>query len=154
MTKIKKILAIVLALALTASAGGAAAWWMLKPGAGGQIADKTEATAVDHQEYRYLSLEKVIVMLRGTAGEPMSHYLAVDLVFKTPLKSEKTTKEHLPLLRSVTVMALSAYTLEKASAMSIDEFAATISSAISARYAAEHGEKPFSEVMISKLIIE
>jgi len=147
--KINRVLAIALALVLTAAAGGGAVWWAQRPAAGG-----AESVALDAQEYRYVSLEKVIVMLRGTAGEPMSHYLAVDLVFKAPLKTEKTTREHLPLLRSVTVMALSAYTLDKASAMSIDEFAAAISTAITARYAAEHGEKPFAEVMISKLIIE
>lgn len=151
MKRNKLIIAIVAAFLLSASAGGAVAWWALKPKAAEAAAD---SSVVDHQEYRYLNLEKVIVMLRGTAGEPMSHYLAVDLVFKTPLKTEKTTKEHLPLLRSVTVMALSAYTLEKASAMSIDEFAKEISGAINDRYAAEHGEKPFAEVMISKLIIE
>jgi flagellar FliL protein len=150
-SKIKRVLAIALALLLTAGVGGGAVWWTLRPAAAGA---RAENAAVDVQEYRYVNLEKVIVMLRGTAGEPMSHYLAVDLVFKAPLKTEKATKEHLPLLRSVSVMALSAYTLEKASAMTLDEFAAEISAAISARYAAEHGEKPFAEVMISRLIIE
>lgn len=152
MSKLKRTLLLAGALLLTAGVGAGAAWWALRPQDG---AAKVEAKPeVDPQEYRYINLEKVIVMLRGGAGESMSHYLAMDLVFKTPLKSEKTTKEHLPLLRSVAVMELSRYSQEKASAMTLEEFAANINRAFNDRYAREHGEKPFVEAMVSKLIIE
>ena len=46
---------------------------------------------MDKQEYKYVTLDKVIVMLRNQAGEPMSHYLAVDLVFKTAVEKEKNS---------------------------------------------------------------
>ncbi|MBS0348465.1 MAG: flagellar basal body-associated FliL family protein [Proteobacteria bacterium] len=150
MSKLTRTLLLAGALLLTAGISAGAAWWTLRPQDKG-----AEATAaVDPQEYRYINLEKVIVMLRGGAGEPMSHYLAMDLVFKTPLKSEKSAKEHLPLLRSVAVMELSRYTHEKASTMTLEEFAANINRAFNDRYAREHGEKPFVEAMVSKLIIE
>ncbi|MBS0372611.1 MAG: flagellar basal body-associated FliL family protein [Proteobacteria bacterium] len=152
MNKLNRTLLVVGALVLTAGVGAGAAWWMLRPQDGGAKAEA--APAIDPQEYRYINLEKVIVMLRGRPGESMSHYLAMDLVFKTPLKSEKTTKEHLPLLRSVAVMELSRYSQEKAAAMTLEEFAANINRAFNDRYAREHGEKPFVEAMVSKLIIE
>lgn len=152
MNKLNRTLLAVGALVLTAGIGAGAAWWTLRPQDGGGKAEA--APVVDAQEYRYINLEKVIVMLRGHAGESMSHYLAMDLVFKTPLKSEKTTKEHLPLLRSVAVMELSRYSQEKAAAMTLEEFAANINRAFNDRYAREHGEKPFVEAMVSKLIIE
>lgn len=150
MSKLNRTLLLAGALLLTAGISAGGAWWMLRP----QDKATEAAAAVDPQEYRYINLEKVIVMLRGGAGEPMSHYLAMDLVFKTPLKSEKSAKEHLPLLRSVAVMELSRYTHEKASTMTLEEFAANINRAFNDRYAREHGEKPFVEAMVSKLIIE
>lgn len=150
MSKLNRTLLLAGALLLTAGISAGAAWWMLRP----QDKAAEAAVAVDSQEYRYINLEKVIVMLRGGAGEPMSHYLAMDLVFKTPLKSEKIAKEHLPLLRSVAVMELSRYSHEKASTMTLEEFAANINRAFNDRYAREHGEKPFAEAMVSKLIIE
>lgn len=149
MTRVKLILIAVLAAVLLLAAGGAAAWWMLRA----PDAAKKKVT-IDTREYKYVSLDKVIVMLRGKAGEPMSHYLAVDLVFKTPVKSEKTTKEHLPMLRSVAVKVLSAYTLERAGQMTVDELATDINRAFTESYAADHAEKPFAEAMVGKLIIE
>lgn len=114
----------------------------------------TERREAEHGPYKYISLDKVIVMLRGKDGEPVSHYLAMDLVFKTREGQEKTVKDHLPLLRSVTVKSLSAYTMEKASLMTIDQFAADINRAFTESYKVEQHDKPFTEAMISKLIIE
>jgi len=131
-------------------AGGA--WYFLKPQLVG--AGESGRPVADPQVYKYLSLEKVIVMLRSAPGEPMSHYLAVDLVFKAPHQHEKTTKEHLAMLRSVAVRALSEYTFEAASMMTIDQFTAGINRAFSESYARDLQEKPFTEVMIGKLIIE
>ncbi|HEX6735102.1 MAG TPA: flagellar basal body-associated FliL family protein [Azonexus sp.] len=145
----RKQFIVAFALLGALAAGGAAAWQFLRPAA----ADG-DRPVVDNQVYKYISLDKVIVMLRGRPGEPMSHYMAVDLVFKTPHQHEKITKEHLPMLRSIAVKALSDYTFENAGMMTIDQFAAGINRAYSERYAREQQEKPFAEVMIGKLIIE
>jgi flagellar FliL protein len=93
-------------------------------------------------------------MLRNGEGETGSHYLAVDLVFKTPPKTEKLTKEHLPLLRSVAVRSLSNQTRAQATAMTVDQLAERLNQAYAAAYQAEHHEMPFAEAMIGKLIVE
>lgn len=153
----KQIIVLALAGLAMASAGGAGAWWWLgksKPPAEDAAAVAKPARAFDKQEYKYISLDKVIVMLRGQAGEPLSHYLAVDLVFKAKVEKERVVKEHLPLLRSVAVMALSSYPLEKASGMTVEQLAADINAAYEASYERDNHEKPFVEALIGKLIIE
>lgn len=153
------ILAFVAAIACTAAVAGGAAWWWTqrdakpaKPEAA--AAAKKPEPPVDDKVYKYVSLEKVVVMLRGSASEPVSHYMAVDLVFKTPLEQEKAVKEHLPLLRSIAVRSLSSYTMDKAGMMTIDQFAADINRAFADSYKRERRPQPFAEAMIGKLIIE
>ncbi|HTN67449.1 MAG TPA: flagellar basal body-associated FliL family protein [Burkholderiaceae bacterium] len=146
-------MAFLLVGGITAAAGGAAAWWGL------QNKPATSASAVQKSDdpknaRKYVTLEKVVVMLHRKPGDASAHYLAADLVFKTTESKEKVTKEHLPLLRSVAVRALSALPMEKAELMTVDQFAAEIDRALSASYARDQREKPFSEVMIGKLIIE
>lgn len=140
------------------SVGGAATYWMLKPQPGataGATASADPAKAVvDTRAYQYISLDKVIVMLRNATGEPVSHYVALDLVFMTPADNEKVTRDHLPLLRSVAVKALSQLTMESASRLTIDELTQQINDAYAQTYADDLGGKPFAEAMISKLIIE
>lgn len=162
-------LTAVVALLLAALVAGGVLWWRgsahastgaqaaaTTPSGGGHTASATGTSASprDGAKYKYVSLEKVIVMLRGKDGEPVSHYLAMDLVFKVREDEEKTVKEHLPLLRSVAVKSLSAYTMDKASLMSIDQFTVDINRAFGDRYRLEQRDKPFAEAMISKLIIE
>lgn len=146
---------MVLALVglLTAGASGGGVWWWLQHKATAAPAAQAKP-AFDKQEYKYVSLDKVIVMLRSQAGEPLSHYLAVDLVFKTAIEKERIVKEHLPLLRSVVVMTLSTYSLEKASSMTVAQLAAEINAAYQASYQGENREQPFVEALIGKLIIE
>lgn len=134
-----------------AAAGSAATWYLVHA----RLPDghRTPAEA-DVRAYRYVSLDKIIVMLRGTEGEPVSHFLAVDLVFKTPQETERVTREQLPLLRSVVVSALSNYTLERVRQMTLEELAGVINAAFTQAYASDRAGKPFTEAMISKLIIE
>jgi flagellar protein FliL len=159
MKKTRLILVIVTATLLTVTAGGAAAWYTLRGraaagGAEGASAAASAAPAVDKRPQKYVSLDKVVVMLKRDEGDSNTHYLAMDLVLKTPEPDEKTTKEHLPMLRSVALRALSGYSAEKASAMTIDQFAQVINAAYTETYAHDQREKPFSEAMIGKLIIE
>jgi flagellar FliL protein len=128
MSKLQKLL-IGGALALLLVGGaGAAAWWKFKRPAA-QVPAETAEAAVDPIEYKYITLDKVIVMLRNGEGETGSHYLAVDLVFKTPPKTEKLTKEHLPLLRSVAVRSLSNQTRAQATTMTVDQLAERLNQA-------------------------
>ncbi len=150
MKKSKLILLIGLAVLLAAGAAGAGVWWWQ-----GRNAAAAVATPPKPSPYRYVTLDKIIVMLRSQDGEPLSHYLAVDLVFKAEdAVKEKAVKDQLPLLRSVTVQALSAHTLDKASALSIEQLTAELTTAYKKRYVADGIEQPFAEALIGKLIIE
>nr|WP_316638533.1 flagellar basal body-associated FliL family protein [uncultured Roseateles sp.] len=151
MPKTKMLLALALAVVLTAGAVGGGVWWSLK---GAHAAAPEEAKAKPGPEHKYVTLDKVLVMLRGRGGEAMAHYMAVDVVFKTSPEQEKRTKEHLPLLRTIAVKALAAYNVESASAMTIEQFAEELNRAYRDGYAAEHREPPFAEALIGKLIIE
>jgi len=93
-------------------------------------------------------------MLRRAPDEQAAHYLSVDLVLATTPAEEKETKEQLPLLRSIAVSALSARTLAEASSMSVDQYASELNKVFDANYEKENHVKPFSEVMVGKLIIE
>lgn len=152
MSKKKLIIALVAVAVLVGGGIGGAMWFLAKPAAPGSAAAKPAPEK--KEEPKYVTLEKVIVMLRRGEGESDSHYLSVDLVLTTSEKKEKLTKEHLPLLRSIAVRALSNYTMAKASSMTVDQYAEQISHAFEAHYVKENAEKPFSEVMIGKLIIE
>lgn len=150
--KIKMRSLLAIAIGAMAIAGAAAGGWYLKPSAASQ--PKPEQPVEDTQAYKYVSLEKVIAMLRAREGEVLSHYVAVDLVFKSTAAKEKETKEHLPLLRTVAVKALSAYTFEKAGAITIDQLTADMNGAFNDSFARDSREKPFSEVLIGKFIVE
>lgn len=148
----KKWVVIMVALLTALLAGAGGSWYLLQlrdAGAAG-----AEAEVAEVKEYKYVSLDKVIVMLRDHAGAPLNHYLAVDLVFRTSMEDEAVAKEHLPLLRSIALRALSSYPMDKARLMNIDQFAAGLNKAFSDAYAHEGRAKPFAEAMIGKLIIE
>ncbi|WP_290359887.1 flagellar basal body-associated FliL family protein [Roseateles violae] len=149
MNKTKIALLVLLASLLTAGSTAAAVWWGLKP------KEATEAEPPKPSpDYRYVSLDKVLVMLRGRQGESVTHYMAVDLVFKALPENERRTKDHLPLLRTVAVKAMSSYSVDAATAMTVDQLADELNRAYTDAYAAEHREAPFAEALIGKLIIE
>ncbi|WP_116810652.1 flagellar basal body-associated FliL family protein [Steroidobacter cummioxidans] len=155
-----KIVAALVGVAVVAvGIGVGATWWLMKGGSAIASAEaapvpEEELPPVDDRIYKYVSLEKVIVMLRGVEGEPAPHYLALDLVFKTPEKQERIAREQMPLLRSVAVKELSTLTMDRAGKMTVEELTATMNKAFSDRYARDRQERPFVDVMIGKLIVE
>ena len=148
--KSKLIIAIAAVAVLAAAAAGGAMWYTSTT-AGAAVAAKP---APETKLTKYVTLDKVIVMLRRAPAEQATHYLSVDLVLATTAAEEKATKEQLPLLRSIAVSALSARTMAEASAMTVDQYAAELNKVFNANYAKENHLKPFSEVMVGKLIIE
>lgn len=154
--KLKLGLLIALVAVLAAGAAGAAVWLLLPGKAQPRGAQEAAAAAAAKPapDYKYVTLDKVLVMLRGRNGEAVPHYMAVDIVFKAPPDQERRTKEHLPLLRTVAVKALSVHTVESASAMSVEDFAKALNKAYRDSYQAERREAPFVEALIGKLIIE
>jgi flagellar protein FliL len=145
----KKVIVFALAGIVLAAGAGGAVWWTMK-------GDGTEAHAAEKppEPQKYVSLEKVIVMLRRAPEESVTRYMSMDLVFTTALDKEKDTKEHLPMLRSVAVRSLSAMTAPQVTAMTVDELAVEVNRAFVESYEKERREKPFIDAMIGKLIVE
>jgi flagellar FliL protein len=154
-SKVKLIAAFAGVAILAAGAAGGAIWY-LAPAQ--HAAGKAEAEAPkpepEKKPTKYVTLDKVIVMLRRAPNEAAAHYLSVDLVLATTAEQEKEAKEHLPLLRSIVLSSLSPLTLPEANAMTVEQYAAQLNKTFDASYAKENHIKPFSEVMIGKLIIE
>jgi flagellar FliL protein len=130
-----------------------AVWRFTQPAAGtpGHVAKKAETAKKPN---RYVTLDKVIVMLRRGPRDAATHYLAADLVLATTDEKERATKDQLPMLRSVAVRALSSYAMPAAADLTVEQYAAQLNNSFDASYAKDRLEKPFSEVLISKLIIE
>jgi len=150
MMKAKLIVAFIGVAVAAAAAAGGAIWYLSPAAAPGEVA----RPAPTSKPTKYVTLDKVIVMLRRAPNEQAAHYLSVDLVLATTPGDEKQAKEQLPLLRSIAVSALSARTLAEASAMTVDAYAAELNTVFNANYEKENHIKPFSEVMVGKLIIE
>jgi len=153
----KKLVIVLAAVGLIAAGAAGGAVWLLKSDGKSASSDSRKAEVAekkDNKPVKYLTVEKVIVMLRRNPGDTVTHYMSADLVVSTSADQEKEAKENLPLLRSVAVRALSALPMEKASTMTIDQFAEELNKAFDEVYAKEQRERPFKEVMIGKLILE
>ena len=162
MKNMKMIIALVLVAVVGAAVAGGAVWYMSKgkeepsAAADGKPAKKPakKEEKEDKSPPKYLTVDKVIIMLKRQPGDTVSHYMSADLVITTSEKKEKEAKEQLPMLRSVAVRTLSNLPMATAQVMTIDQFAGELNKAFEATYEHEGREKPFSEVMIGKLIIE
>jgi flagellar FliL protein len=152
----KMIIAIAGAVIVSAAGAGGAVWWFMpKPATAAGTVKKAEAEKPkEGKPLKYVTLDKVIVMLRRGPEETDTHYLSTDLVLSIEPSKEKETKENLPLLRSLAVRTLSSYTMREASNMTVEQYAEQLNKSFDANYEHEHTEKPFVQVMIGKLIIE
>lgn len=161
----KKVIIIFAAVAvLAAGVAGGAVWFMSRGGEehaadtkDGKDGKKKPAKKEEKKSElppKYLTVDKVVVMLKHEPNETVTHYLSADLVVATDAKREKETKENLPMLRSVAVKTLSNLPMASARVMTIDQFAAELNKAFDHEFEEEGREKPFDEVMIGKLIVE
>ena len=157
-SKLKIVVGVLAVVLVAAGAAGGAMWWMKsqEPAHGADVAAKKAAPKKEKSEEpaKYVTLDKVIVMLKRSPNETTTHYLSTDLVLATDAKGEKPTKEHLPLLRAIAVRSLSSFTLAQASSMTVEQVAEQLNKTFDANYASDEREKPFGEVMIGKLIVE
>ena len=166
MKNMKMIVAFALVAVVGAAVAGGAVWYMSKgddaaaeahDGKDGKEAKAKKAKKEEKKDEappKYLTVDKVIIMLKRVPTDTSAHYMSADLVITTNAKQEKEAKEHLPMLRSVAVRTLSNLPMATAQVMTIDQFAAELNKAFDDTYEQEGREKPFSEVMIGKLIIE
>lgn len=157
----KKVIIIFAAVAvLAAGVAGGAVWYMSKGGEEHATEEKEVKKKPKKEEKKselppkYLTVDKVVVMLKHEPSDTVTHYLSADLVVATDAKREKETKENLPMLRSVAVKTLSNLPMASARVMTIDQFAGELNKAFDHAFEQEGREKPFDEVMIGKLIVE
>ncbi|NVM79772.1 flagellar FliL protein [Duganella sp. SG902] len=157
----KKVIIIFAAVAvLAAGVAGGAVWYMSKGGEEHATEEKEAKKKPKKEEKKselppkYLTVDKVVVMLKHEPSDTVTHYLSADLVVATDAKREKETKENLPMLRSVAVKTLSNLPMASARVMTIDQFAGELNKAFDHAFEQEGREKPFDEVMIGKLIVE
>ncbi|SDF68165.1 MULTISPECIES: flagellar basal body-associated FliL family protein [unclassified Duganella] len=160
MKNMKVIIAFVLVAVVGAAVAGGAVWYMSKGGEEHAEESKDVKKKPKKEEKKselppkYLTVDKVVVMLRHEPSDNVTHYLSADLVVATDAKREKETKENLPMLRSVAVKTLSNLPMASARVMTIDQFAAELNKAFDHEFEQEGREKPFDEIMIGKLIVE
>lgn len=159
MKNMKIIIAFAAVAVIGAAVAGGAVWYMSKgnattPEQAAAEAKKKEEKKAEGKPLKYLTVDKVIIMLKRAPGDTVTHYMSADLVITTNEETEKKAKEHLPMLRSVAVRTLSDLSMSAAQAMTIDQFATALNKAFDETYEHDKREKPFTEVMIGKLIIE
>ena len=148
----KKYLAAgaLLVFTLAASAAGGGWWWSHRAATAAAPQGEPE---LDARAYRYVSLEKVIVLLKPSPGAD-AHYVSLDLVLRSDKRHEAAAKSDLPMLRSVVVKTLSKYNAEQARSSEIEALTAALNKDLSAAYDPAVGPRPFADAMIAKLIIE
>ena len=151
-----KTLVIILlcVIVLVLGAGAAGFWWLQQQGANhGKAAPVAEAQQEEKKPSRFISQEKIIVMLKGDTPDTQ-HYMSVDLVFRSNDELLPQAKEQLPYMKSIAVRALSRLTREQATVMTVDDFQLLLMQSYTNTYRKEQATRPFSEVLVSKLIVE
>ena len=162
MKNMKMIIVFAAVAVVGAAVAGGAVWYLASGSAPASAADVKKVEKREERKEskgegkppRYLTVDKVVIMLKRQPGDTITHYMSADLVVTTTEANEKTTKDQLPMLRSVAVRTLSNLPMATAQVMTIDQFAAELNKAYDATFEHEGREKPFTEVMIGKLIIE
>ena len=140
--------AVVVCLAL----GGGAWWWVQQQTAG--HTPKVHAPKLDASKPSYVTLEKVVVMLRPASEQSGNHYLSLDLVLRTDKANEKAVKGDLPMIKGVAVRTLSKLDVEQARAMSIEEWTELLRRDVMDAYTPQLDLLGFDQLMVSRLIIE
>jgi len=112
-----------------------------------------KAVASDIETARYVSLDKLIVMLKGD-GTVRPRYMSVDLVFTASSESaEKRVRDRLPLLRALSYRALSQYTAAEIVQMRPDDMSARLKDAFSTAFGNEES-RPFADVLVVKVMVD
>ncbi|MBD9370934.1 flagellar basal body-associated FliL family protein [Xanthomonas sp. XNM01] len=154
-----RTLVIVLAtLLLVVLGGGGYAWYArLGPFASAMAAGSTEAVPPPPPAAppeHFVTLDKLVVMLRTEPQQTRARYLAIDLVFACEDKKKAArAKAQLPLLRSVAHRSLAGYRADEIRQMEIDDLVGMLESEYRKVYGSEK-ETPFSQVMIARMMLE
>lgn len=148
-----KKLGIIIAIAvlLCVAVMGGAWWWVQQQGG---AAKGPQAPHIDMQQASYVTLDKVVVMLKAPEGRSNNYYLSADLVLRSDKAHEKALKAELPMLKSVAVRTLSQMDVVEARAMSMAAWSELLQRELFAAYDEHPDLRWFDQVSISRLIIE
>lgn len=147
------LMVAAIAAAVALGVGGATAFVMTRTGGEKNVVSKPGRLPIDANA-RYVSLDKLIVMLRGNEGTARPRYLVLDLVFSaSDAKSEKHVKEHLPVLRATAYSALAERTPAEVQRMGPTELAALLNKEYEHAYGGAD-RTPFDKVLVTKVMMD
>ncbi|MFO7338588.1 MAG: flagellar basal body-associated FliL family protein [Lysobacteraceae bacterium] len=152
----KKTLAIALAGVLVLLGAAAAAGWYAGwgPFAGRGAGEAARRPVAPVPSEHYVTLDKLVVMTRSDGARGRPRYLALDLVFAVADKeAAKRTTAQLPLLRSVALRTLSAYTADELRQMQVDQIAGLLDDQFVQVYGGA-GRMPFNQVLVARMMLE
>lgn len=102
---------------------------------------------------KFIEVKNVVVTLQTTAHQ--QHYLQMDLAFATSdEEGQKEVNELSPVLRGTTVTLLSAMDYDALREMPMDTLRQKLLAAYTARFIKLQTEKPFTDVIISKMVYQ
>ncbi|WP_459624910.1 flagellar basal body-associated FliL family protein [Burkholderia sp. 3C] len=153
------VIGIVLAAAIAAGVATAVLGGIWSPGAsrakapGTAAVSKAAAPAATIRPH-YVTLERLIVMLRDRVPAAHPHYLSLDLVFgAADTKQEKRLREQQPMLRALAYRTLAGYDVDQVRQMPVDALAAKLKAGYLAAYGTTEA-LPFADVLISKMMVD
>lgn len=147
------LMVAAIAAAVAVGVAGATAFVMSRNHAPSVISLKPGQLPIDAKA-RYVSLDKLIVMLRGSEGSARPRYLVMDLVFSAAdAKHEKQVRDQLPVLRATAYRTLAAHTPADVQRMGPTEFAALLRAEYESAYGAVD-RVPFDQVLVTKVMMD
>jgi len=154
-----RLMLIILVLNLLITLGGVGAnYWMLRTGVqaasapAGEAAEAATVAEVAASEYQFFPIEKIIVSVRGTARE---HYFVLDLALQAGKETEKVQLESLePMVRNSVVSHLSALSFDALRELPVSDLQKKLESVLREDLAARNISVPFSNLLVSKLIVQ
>ncbi|CAJ0819431.1 MULTISPECIES: flagellar basal body-associated FliL family protein [Ralstonia] len=154
----KNLMIAAIAVAVVLATAGATAFTMsrMNGASAASAAPVVPAPARNaiSDEARYVSLEKLVVMLRNDGPGARPRHLVMDLVFVAAnAKQEKAVREQLPILRATAFRAFAEHTPDEVVRMHPDDFEA----ALDKEYAAAYGRTnrmPFEQVLVTKAMMD
>ncbi|WP_175885463.1 flagellar basal body-associated FliL family protein [Burkholderia sp. BCC0044] len=148
------LMTAAIAIAVAAGVGGATAFVMTRTAGTQPVVSTQPARLPIDAGARYVPLERLIVMLRGSEGDMRPRYLVLDLVFSARgARHEKQVREHLPVLRATAYSALAGRTSAEVLRMGPIELAALLDNAYEHAYGGVD-RRPFDKVMVTKVMMD
>lgn len=102
---------------------------------------------------KFIEVKNVVVSLQNADHE--QHYVLMDLAFaSSDEEAVKEINDLAPVLRSATVSLLSAMDYDELRALKMDAIRQKLMAEYTARFTALHTTKPFTDVIISKMVYQ